>query len=153
LDLGVPPPSTTEPDAFGLPLRGGFMPIAVCGAHMHGQPLNHQLLERGGRLVKQAKTAARYRLFALPGEPARPGLVRDFNGGGSIEIEVWALRSADLGSFLEDIPAPLGLGKIELESGETVTGFVCESHATHSAREITALGGWRAYLAGSPGRS
>jgi allophanate hydrolase len=129
------------------------MPIAVCGAHMQGLPLNHQLLERGGRLLKHAKTAARYRLFALPGEPVRPGLIRDSHGGGSIEIEVWALRAADLGSFLEDIPAPLGLGKIELESGETVTGFVCESHATHSAREITALGGWRAYLAGSLGRS
>jgi allophanate hydrolase len=155
LDLGVPRPSSasTEANFFGPPLRGGFMPIAVCGAHMQGLPLNHQLLERGGRLLKHAKTAARYRLFALPGEPVRPGLIRDSHGGGSIEIEVWALRAADLGSFLEDIPAPLGLGKIELESGETVTGFVCESHATHSAREITALGGWRAYLAGSLGRS
>ena len=149
LDLAVPPPSSdgAEPNPGALPPRVGLISIAVCGAHMQGLSLNHKLLERGGRLVKHAKTAARYRLFALPGEPMRPGLLRDPNGGGSIEIEVWALRSADLGSFVESIPAPLGLGKIELEGGETVTGFVCESHATGSAKEITALGGWRAYLA------
>ncbi len=145
-------PEETRPYRLEFPPQGGFMPIAVCGAHMRGLPLNHQLLERGAHLLRQARTAARYRLFALPGDPARPGLIRDATGGGSIEVEVWALRSQDLGSFLEGIPAPLGLGKIELEGGETVTGFVCESHATHSASEITALGGWRAYLAQSTGR-
>ena len=100
------------------------MPIAVCGAHMQGMALNHQLLERGGHLIKHARTAARYRLFALPGEPARPGLVRDVMGGGSIEIEVWALRSVDLGSLVEAIPAPLGLGKIELDGGENGSAVV-----------------------------
>jgi allophanate hydrolase len=162
LDLAMPPSvrgSQTGEScggwaaAAGSGERDGFMSIAVCGAHMEGLPLNHQLLQRGGRLVKRAKTAARYRLFALPGEPARPGLVRDSNRGGSIEIEIWTLRSADLGSFVEGIPAPLGLGKVELQGGETVTGFVCESHGTDSAVEITALGGWRAYLAESPGLS
>jgi allophanate hydrolase len=157
LDLEVPPRADSpqpvdSPQLVDSPPTGGWMPIAVCGAHMQGLPLNHQLLARGGRLLKHAKTAARYRLFALPGEPARPGLVRDSNGGGSIDVEIWAMRSADLGSFVEAIPAPLGLGKIELESGETVTGFVCEFHATGSASDITALGGWRAYLARSAGR-
>jgi allophanate hydrolase len=153
LNLPHPAPHGAQSSPPGLPpMRRGFMPIAVCGAHMQGLPLNHQLLERGGHLVKLARTSAHYRLFALPGEPARPGLVRDSNGGGSIEIEVWAVRSADLGSFVEGIPSPLGLGKIELEGGETVTGFVCESHATVSAADITALEGWRAYLAGSVGR-
>ncbi len=159
LDLGMPSPPITGPESnadassgsLSTP-RGGFMSIAVCGAHMAGLPLNHQLLERGGRMVKRARTAARYRLFALPGEPARPGLVRDSNGGGSIELEIWIVRSAELGSLVESIPAPLGLGKIELQDGETVTGFVCESHGTHSAVEITALGGWRAYLASTPER-
>jgi allophanate hydrolase len=158
LDLNMPPPipgwqpvtdgpSGSSTAAASSGLRDGLMSIAVCGAHMEGLPLNHQLLERGGRLVKQAKTAARYRLFALPGAPARPGLIRDSTGGGSIEIEIWTLRSADLGSFVEGIPAPLGLGKVELQGGETVTGFVCESHGTDGAVDITAHGGWRAYLA------
>jgi allophanate hydrolase len=34
-----------------------------------------------------------------------------------------------------------------LEDGTTVHGFVCESHAVAGARDITALGGWRAHLA------
>ena len=44
------------------------------------------------------------------------------------------------------IPSPLGLGTIELEDGSTVQGFVCESYATATARDITSFGGWRAYL-------
>jgi allophanate hydrolase len=149
LELAMPT-TTTEPHVrtFGdLPLQDSFMSIAVCGAHMEGLPLNHQLLDRGGRFVRKAKTAARYRLFALPGEPARPGLVRDSSGGGSIELEIWTLRSHEVASFIEGIPAPLGLGKIELEGGATVTGFMCESYGTDGAVEITPLGGWRPYLA------
>jgi allophanate hydrolase len=128
----------------------GFMAIAVCGAHMQGLPLNHQLLERGGYLLKSTRTAPLYRLYALNGPPLRrPGLVQTSLGGASIEVEVWAVRSADVGSFLAGIPTPLGLGKIELESGELTTGFLCESHAIVDAADITALGGWRAYLKGS----
>jgi allophanate hydrolase len=153
LDLKMPPPCASGAEYPRGLAQTGLISIAVCGAHMQGLPLNHQLRERGGRLLKQAKTAAHYRLFALPGEPPRPGLIRDSNGGGSIELEIWSLRSAELGSFVEGIPAPLGLGKIELEGGETVTGFVCESHATVFASEITAFGGWRAYLTQAPGRS
>jgi allophanate hydrolase len=145
----MPPPSApSSPPAATLPeLEPGFMAIAVCGAHMRGLPLNHQLLERGGYLLKSTRTAPLYRLYALKGKaPQRPGLVRHPLHGASIEVEVWAVRTADVGSFLAGIPAPLGLGKIELESRETVTGFSCESHAVADAVDITALGGWRAYL-------
>ena len=51
--------------------------VAVCGAHMRGLPLNHQLVDRGARFVRATRTALRYRLYALPGgPPARPGMVR-----------------------------------------------------------------------------
>ena len=126
--------------AMPLPLESapvvaeGFLPLAVCGAHMEGLPFNQQLRDRGGYLVRSTRTAANYRLFALPGEPPqRPGLVRVMNGGTSIEVEVWAVRAADLGSFVASIPAPLGIGTIELEDGEKVPGFLCESYATDAA--------------------
>ncbi len=120
--------------------------LAVCGAHMQGLPLNRQLTERGARLVRACRTAPHYRLFALPGgPPARPGLLRDA-AGSAIEVEVWELHSSAFGSFVAGIPAPLGIGSIELEDGETVKGFLCEAHATAAARDITALGGWRRYL-------
>jgi len=123
------------------------IPIAVVGAHMSGLPLNGQLTELGGRLEQSSRTAPVYRFFALPGGPPhRPGLLRVAEGGGAIELEVWSLPSADVGAFLRKIPAPLGLGTVCLADGSSVTGFLCESHAVQGARDITALGGWRAYL-------
>jgi allophanate hydrolase len=124
--------------------------IAVCGAHMQGLPLNHQLTGRGARLVRACRTAPRYRLFALPGgPPARPGMLRD-DSGAAIAVEVWEVPLSGFGGFVADIPPPLGIGSITLEDGEVVKGFLCEPYATAGARDITVLGGWRAWLAAAP---
>jgi allophanate hydrolase len=126
----------------------GFMAIAVCGAHMQGLPLNKQFTERGGYFVRKTCSAPAYRFYALPGgPPARPGMVKVNEGGGAIEMEMWALPLAQVGSFLAGIPSPLGLGKVLLADGTSVTGFVCEASATAGAQDITHLRGWRAYLA------
>jgi len=121
--------------------------VAVVGAHLSGLPLNHQLTERGGRLEKPARTTARYRLFALPGTtPPKPGLIRDAENGSAIDVEVWRMAAAEYGPFVAGIPSPLGIGRVELDDGEWVQGFLCESWAVHGAEEISHLGGWRAYL-------
>jgi allophanate hydrolase len=128
-------------------LRDGYVPLAVCGAHMQGLPLNHQLRDRGGYLIEATTTAPRYRLFALPGgPPQRPGMVRVHQDGARIELEVWALPTEQVGSFIAAIPAPLGMGKIELDSGALVTGFLCEGYASEGAADITGYGGWRDYV-------
>jgi allophanate hydrolase len=125
----------------------GVIPVAVCGAHLSGLPLNGQLTERGAWLMQTTRTAPAYRLYALAGGPPyRPGLVRDTQGA-AIEVEVWALPQEQAGSFLGLIPSPLGLGKLELEDGRWVTGFICEPCGLGGARDITDLGGWRRYLA------
>ncbi len=127
----------------------GCILVAVVGAHLTGQPLNHQLTTRGARLAFSAKTAPAYRLYALAGTtPPKPGLVRTpgFDGPG-IALEVWAMPTASFGSFVGEIPAPLGIGSVVLDDGRSVKGFVCEPYAIEGALEITALGGWRAYLA------
>ena len=141
------------PAAAAIPQTdGGALPVAVCGAHMSGLPLNPQLTERGGRLLARTRTAPCYRLYALPGgPPARPGLVRA-DGGAAIEVEVWALPAESFGSFLSEIPAPLGIGRVELADGRRVPGFLCEAYAVREAEEITSLGGWRAYLLASGGK-
>ncbi len=121
--------------------------IAVCGAHMKGLPLNHQITERGGWLVREARTAPAYRFYALPGgPPERPGLVRE-KRGKAIAVEVWEMPDAEFGSFMRGIPAPLTIGTVELEDGERVKGFLCEASGTAGAKDISALGGWRKYLA------
>jgi allophanate hydrolase len=135
-------------DEIAADVAPGFMAIAVCGAHMQGLPLNKQLTERGGYFVHKMSSAPAYRFYALPGgPPARPGMVKVNEGGGAIELEVWALPHAQVGSFLAGIPSPLGLGKVALADGTSVTGFVCEASATAGAQDITHLRGWRAYLA------
>jgi allophanate hydrolase len=50
--------------------------LLVVGAHLSGQPLNHELLAAGGTLAGPAETAPHYRLFALDTTPPKPGLVR-----------------------------------------------------------------------------
>jgi len=129
------------------PARAGTVRLAVCGAHMAGLPLNRELVERGARFLREAHTAPLYRFFALEGfSPPRPGLVRA-EPGHAIPVEVWEVPAVAFGSFVDGIPAPLGIGTVELEDGETLRGFLCEHYATAGARDISGLGGWRAYLA------
>ena len=125
----------------------GQVRVAVCGAHLSGLPLNHQLLSRGARLVAATKSAPAYKLYALPGGPPhRPGMVRA-EGGKAIELEVWELPAKEFGSFVAGIAGPLGIGTVELADGSKVQGFVCEAHAAAGATDITVHGGWRAWLA------
>jgi allophanate hydrolase len=122
--------------------------IAVVGAHLTGQPLNTQLVERNARLIETTRTGPGYSLYALPGTlPPKPGLVFDGVGRGGIEVEVWELDDGGFGSFIGLIPPPLGIGTLTLADGSTVKGFVCEAHAVAAAEDITAFGGWRAWLA------
>jgi allophanate hydrolase len=139
-----------EPDAPAAPAADAHsVPIAVVGAHLSGLPLNGQLTSRGARLLARTRTAPRYRLYALPGTtPARPGMVRD-EAGAALEIEIWALPRAGWASFMEGVPPPLAIGTIETADGRWVKGFVCEPHALAGATEVTAFGGWRAWLASS----
>ncbi len=130
------------------PRSEAVLPIAVVGAHLSGLPLNAQLRERGATLVQATTTAPRYRLHALPGTtPPKPGLVRARSGGHAIAVEVWDMPQRQVGSFLALVPAPLGIGSVELADGRSVHGFVCEAHAVADAPDISAHGGWRAYLA------
>jgi len=148
LPLGATSRKDRVPYAGAAAAAEPVMRLAVCGAHLSGLPLNHQLTERGGRLLAATRTAPCYRLYALPGGPPhRPGLIRQAEGGASIEVEVWELPARHVGSFVAGIPAPLGIGTVALADGSCEKGFVCEGHAAQGARDITALGGWRAFLA------
>ncbi len=140
-------PSFPEPPDSAWPESEAMLPLVVVGAHLSGLPLNGQLLERGGTLIEATHTAPRYRLHALPGTvPAKPGLVRDDAAGHAIAVEVWALPRREIGGLLALIPAPLGLGSIELGDGRHVHGFLCEAFAVAGAPDVSSFGGWRAYL-------
>lgn len=134
-------------------LASDCIELAVAGAHLSGQALNHELTSRGAQLLRTTQTAASYRLFALATTPPKPGLtyVGDGNGVG-IEVEVWALTPAAFGSFVQAIPQPMGIGNTRLADGSVVKGFICEPYALEGAADISHFGGWRAYRAAQSAR-
>lgn len=127
----------------------GCVRVAVVGAHLSGMPLNHQLTTRGARLVGSVHSSRAYKLFALANTtPPKPGLARVAGGGTPIALELWDLPVNRFGEFVAEIPAPLGIGSIELATGEWVKGFICEPWGIEGAQDISQFGGWKSYLAG-----
>jgi allophanate hydrolase len=123
--------------------------IVVVGAHLTGMPLNGQLLDLNGRLLRGTQTSDCYRLYTLEGEtPPKPGLIRvAAHSGSSIDVEVWQLTPAAFGKFVAAIPAPLGIGTIVLADGTSAKGFLVEPVAITHAEDISHYGGWRNYMA------
>ncbi len=134
-------------DAPRVRVASDWLEVTVVGAHLTGEPLNHQLTHARAVFVRAAKTAPRYRLFALAGTtPPKPGLVRYPDEGVRIDVEVWALAPAAFAAFVEKVPPPLCIGSLELEDGSWTKGFLCEPHALAAAEDISHWGGWKAYL-------
>jgi allophanate hydrolase len=79
-------------------------------------------------------------------QPPRPGMVRVGSGGAAIDLEVWELAVTNYGVLVAAIPAPLGIGRVQLLDGSWVQGFFCESYATERAVDISRYGGWRGFL-------
>ena len=126
--------------------------IVAVGAHMAGLGLNWQFSERAARLLRQTTTAPAYRLYSSTrAKPTRPRLAHvGAEQGQAIEVEVWEMDSAHVGSFLAFVGAPLALGTVKLAVGSSERGFVCEPRgvaAGSGALDITAFGGWRGFLA------
>jgi allophanate hydrolase len=136
-----------------LPTEEPSLTLAVVGAHLRGQPLNRQLLEAGARFIEATHTTSDYQLFALADTtPPKPALVHmsataaDTN---AIAIELWQVPLRHFGQFVAQVPAPLGVGTVQVADGRRVKGFICEPSALTAAagaRDITGYGGWLAYL-------
>ncbi|MHB0775858.1 allophanate hydrolase [Halomonas sp. WWR20] len=158
LQLPLGATGVARPQLSALPpAKDGTLELVVCGAHLAGLPLNHQLTHRGGVCVASTHSSPNYRLYALAGgPPARPAMVRDDADGAAIEVEVWRLPIDTVGSFLAGIPAPLGLGQVELESGEWKCGFICAAGALErdgKAEDVTHFGGWRGWVSSQQGEN
>jgi allophanate hydrolase len=151
-DTGLPMGATdrSQPPLARLSPAPQATEIALCvvGAHMSGMPLNGELTSYGARFLEAAETAPDYRLFALNGKPpARPGMLRVAHGQGSaIALEVWALPAEGFGRFVAAVPSPLSIGTVRLADGRGVKGFLVESDAVNSARDISEFGGWRKFI-------
>jgi allophanate hydrolase len=144
----APMPQAPPLDLVGLKPK---VSLAVVGAHLAAMPLHWQLTSREARLLRRCATAPVYRLYAMAdSHPPKPALVHVGAGGGAIEVEVYELDLEAFGSFVAEVPAPLAIGTVTLEDGREVKGFVAEPRALVGAADITAFGGWRAYLEQKP---
>jgi allophanate hydrolase len=120
--------------------------LAVVGAHLTGMPLNFQLTTRGGTLLQATQTAARYKLYALKNTtPPKPGLQYS-STGQKIAVEVWDIPFANFGQIVAEVPAPLGIGNVQLADGRWLKGFICEGYALEDATDISHFGGWRDFI-------
>ncbi len=123
--------------------------LLAVGNHLHGLPRHHELADRGARLVGEVRTRKGYRLLARgAAAPFNPGLVETADGtGASIAGELYALSEAAVASLAALVRAPIRLGRVRLEDGREVNGYLCDPAAAVTARDVSHLGGWRAFLA------
>jgi allophanate hydrolase len=142
------PQSCRNTSSRKAPLMDQVSSLVVVGAHLRGQPLNHQLTELGAYFARACRTAPYYALYALPGHPPKPGMVRvSERTGRCFEVEIWNLPRSAFGDFIASVLPPLCIGTIELEDGATSLGFLCEGYAAATADDISHHAGWRDYLA------
>jgi allophanate hydrolase len=134
----VPPPAS----------RDGRVELVVVGAHLRGMPLHDELLAHGALFARALRTRAGYRLYALADTtPPKPGLQRVASDGAPIEVEVYSLPRDGFARFVAAVPAPLCVGRVELEDGSAPSGFLCEAIGLEGAEDITRHGSWRAWRA------
>ena len=146
--LALPLGATGWPSPAAPPLPpSSLVTVAVFGAHLRDQPLNPRLVALGGRFLGDCRTAPRYRCHLIPGRIDRPGLVATEVGGAAIAGELWALPPAGFGRLVAEVTAPLAIGPLHLDDGRMVPGYLCAGVLPAAARDISAHGGWRAFLA------
>jgi allophanate hydrolase len=123
--------------------------LAAAGNHLSGLSRSFELTDRDGRLIGPARTRALYRLYARGGGPfPKPGVVEVGEGrGAALEVELWDLPETAIAELATLTVPPVSMGQVVLESGEAVHGYLCDPAGLGDARDVTAFGGWRAFLA------
>ncbi|WP_170315575.1 allophanate hydrolase [Nakamurella deserti] len=141
-----PPPPAASPG----PADADPVVLVVVGHHLSGQPRSVDLVNRGAVLQEQTTTAAAYRLLRTGGDtPGVPVLVAD-PAGVAIAVETWTVPAAALPAVLAGSAPDVALGRVQLADGRVEIGFVADPSASAGPvppEDISAHGGWRAYLA------
>ena len=125
------------------------MLLAVNGTLMRRLALNANLLAAGATFVREARTAPVYRLWSIGDR--HPAMLRVATNGAAIAVEVWDVPPAGIADVLVKEPAGLAIGKVLLDDGSETLGVLGEMTLVDGQREITAHGGWRAYIAAREG--
>ena len=132
------------------PGRASHVLLAVNGTLMRGLALNSTMLAVGAAYVRDTTTEPRYRLWSV--DDRHPAMIRVTSGGAAIAVEVWSVPAEAVAFILLNEPEGLTMGKAKLVDGSVVLAVLGEPASCEHQREITAFGGWRAYMAASGGR-
>ena len=127
--------------------------LAVNGTLMRGLELNPNLLAVGATFVREDETDACYRIWSIGDR--HPAMLRTPGAGSRVALELWDVPAVGLATILQNEPPGLAIGKVVLKDGSIVLGVLGEPFLCDGQREITAFGGWHAYIAAqqSPSRS
>jgi allophanate hydrolase len=129
------------PDAAGID-------VLVVGAHLSGLPLHPRIRRHGALPQGVVRTAPGYTLVALADALNRPGMIRDTSTEASVVGELWRVPPTALSDLLLEAAAPLGLGRVILEDGREVIGYLCDATAT-VGKTVVPNGDWRAFVTSS----
>ena len=118
--------------------------LAVNGTLMRGLTLNPNLLKVGATFVREDATDACYCLWSI--DDRHPAMLRTPGKGTRVAVELWDVPLEGLAQVLMSEPPGLAIGKVVLQDGTVVLGVLAEPFLCEGKREITAFGGWRAYV-------
>jgi len=119
--------------------------LAVNGTLMRGLELNKNLLDVGATFVREDETDHCYRIWSI--DDRHPAMLRTPGAGARVALELWNVPASGLARILQNEPPGLAIGKVVLRDGSIVLGVLGEPFLCEGRREITAFGGWRAYVA------
>lgn len=117
--------------------------LFVNGTLMRGLALHANL--DGAMLLEESRTAPSYRLYSI--DDRHPGMYWVQIGGVSVSGELYLLSDEVLERVLAGEPPGLYVGSIELADGRLVPGVLFDPALLRATDEdISAYGGWRAYI-------
>lgn len=125
------------------PLEGRSL-LFVNGTLMKGLALHANL--DGGEFLEVVRTAARYRIHSIGDR--HPGMFEVESGGVAVIGELYRLSDEVLERVVSGEPPGLFVGPVELSDGRVVPGVLFDLRRLDPTdRDISAYGGWRAYIA------
>jgi len=122
------------------------MPVElfVNGTLMRGLKLHANL--DGAEFLGEARTAPRYRIYSIG--DVHPGMFEVAEGGISVPGEMYRLPDDVWARVEAGEPPGLYKGPVTLDDGRVMDGILFPREMAEGIhRDISAFGGWRAYVA------
>jgi adenine/guanine/hypoxanthine permease len=118
--------------------------LFVNGTLMKGLALHSNL--DGAEFLGEVRTAAKYRIHAI--DDRHPGMFEVETSGVSVIGELYRLSPEILDRVVRGEPPGLFVGSVELIDDHIVPGVLFDpTRLRPTDRDISAHGGWRAYVA------